>query len=183
MSSLVLGVLLSLGVEPAEKLHQVKRVYVDQLTGKAAAAQMRDLLIASLQSSKLFIVTEDEERADAFLRGAADEDVYTELHQIDESISGNVRTSRSRGGTTSKNREADAGGIGISDRESSRIQERKHDAMATVRLVSKNGDVLWSTTQESSGGKFRGASADVAARVVKQLAIDMEKSRRVVGEP
>ncbi|BDC48014.1 hypothetical protein F183_A03300 [Bryobacterales bacterium F-183] len=172
--------LVLLGVEPAEKLHHVKRVYVDQLTGKSAAMQMRDLLIASLQSSKLFIVTEDEERADAYLRGAAEEDIYTELHQTDEAISGNVRTSRSRGATSSRNREADAAGIGISERESSRIQERKHDAMATVRLVSKSGDVLWSTTQESSGGKFRGATADVAAKVVKQLAIDLEKSRRAL---
>ncbi|MBS1831424.1 MAG: hypothetical protein JST65_01855 [Acidobacteria bacterium] len=164
-------------VEPAEKLHQVKRVYVDQMTGRNVAMQMRDLIIASLQSSKLFIVTEDEARADAFLRGAAEEDIYNEFHQIDEGISGSVRASRGRGSTRT-GRDIDSGGLSVSDRESSRIQERKHDAMATVRLVSKNGDVLWSTTQESSGGKFRGATADVAAKVVRQLSIDVEKSRR-----
>ena len=45
----------------------VKRVYVDRLTGGETAAQMRDLLISSLQGSKLFIVTESEERADTCL--------------------------------------------------------------------------------------------------------------------
>ena len=37
-------------------------------------------------------------------------------------------------------------------------------AVAAVRLVNKDGDVIWSTTQESQGGKFRRASTDVADR-------------------
>ena len=32
---------------------------------------MRDLIITALQNSKLFVVTENQERADAFLREAA----------------------------------------------------------------------------------------------------------------
>ena len=50
--------------------------------------------------------------------------------------------------------------------------------LATVRLVNKDGDVIWSTTQESTGAKFRGASADVADRIAKQLGSDYEKLRR-----
>ena len=51
--------------------------------------------------------------------------------------------------------------------------------MAAVRLVSVDGDVIWSTTQESLGAKFKGASADVADKIVKQLIADIEKSRRL----
>jgi hypothetical protein len=48
-----------------------------------------------------------------------------------------------------------------------------------VRLVSSDGDVLWSTTQESKGAKYKGASADVAEKVVKQLLWDLEKLEKV----
>ena len=50
--------------------------------------------------------------------------------------------------------------------------------MATVRLVNKDGDVMWSTTQESNGAKFRGASADVADKVTRQLTADLERLRK-----
>ena len=56
------------------------------------------------------------------------------------------------------------------DSENSRIQERRHEATGSVRLVGKDGDIIWSTTQESNGGKFRSAMADVADKIMKQLA-------------
>jgi hypothetical protein len=37
--------------------------------------------------------------------------------------------------------------------------------------------VIWSTTQESSGAKFRGASADVADKITKQLEADYDRIR------
>ena len=67
---------------------------------------------------------------------------------------------------------------GVGENESTKIRERKHEAMATVRLVNKDGDVMWSTTQESNGAKFRGASADVADKITKQLTADVERLRR-----
>jgi hypothetical protein len=51
--------------------------------------------------------------------------------------------------------------------------------MATVRLVNKDGDVIWSTTQESLGGKFRGASADVADKITSKLRDDYERARKL----
>ena len=45
-----------------------------------------------------------------------------------------------------------------------------------MRLVSSDGDVIWSTTQESRGAKFKGASADVADKIVKQLLHDLDKA-------
>ena len=58
------------------------------------------------------------------------------------------------------------------------MKERKHEALATVRLVNKDGDVLWSTTQESNGAKFHGASADVAEKIAKQLMAEYERVQK-----
>jgi hypothetical protein len=38
--------------------------------------------------------------------------------------------------------------------------------------------VIWSTTQESNGAKFRGASADVADKITKQLVTDYDRLRK-----
>ena len=75
----------------------IRRVYVDRLTGGETAAQMRDMLVSSLEGSKLFVVTENQERADAFLRGAAEDLVFTDVHSTSEGINArtNLGTSRS----------------------------------------------------------------------------------------
>src|SRR5271168_3926590 len=62
----------------AARLAKVRRIYVDTLTGGDAALQIRDLLMTSLQNSKLFIITEDEDKADAVLKGSGDDDVFTD---------------------------------------------------------------------------------------------------------
>jgi hypothetical protein len=43
--------------------------------------------------------------------------------------------------------------------------------------VNRDGDVIWSTIQESQGAKFRSAAADVAERIGRQLAADYAKAR------
>jgi hypothetical protein len=67
----------------------------------------------------------------------------------------------------------------MGENESYRATERRHEAAAAVRLVDKDGDVIWSTTQESTGGKFRGASADVADKITQALKGDFERARRL----
>jgi hypothetical protein len=52
-----------------------------------------------------------------------------------------------------------------------------------VRLVSPDGDVVWSTTQESKGAKYKGATADVAEKVVKQLLRDLDKLSKPAAMP
>src|SRR4051812_6000274 len=83
------------------QLLTIRRVYVDRLTGGETAAQMRDILISSLQGAKLFIVTENQERADVILRGAAEDLIFTEAHSSSDSLNarmnlGSGRTSSSR---------------------------------------------------------------------------------------
>ena len=119
-------------------------------------------------------MTENEARADHYLRGAAEDLIF--LDQFDSSDSINARVFTSRGTSRSKSALNGAAEAGIGQNESTHIKERKHEAMASVRLVDKEGEVIWSTTQESLGAKFRSASADVAEKVVKQLLIDLEKS-------
>ena len=53
------------------QLITVRRVFVDRLTGGETAAQMREILISSMEATKLFVLTENQERADAILRGGA----------------------------------------------------------------------------------------------------------------
>jgi hypothetical protein len=92
--------------------------------------------------------------------------------------SGNSTGSRLNGaGSTIGSRSSRRMNIGVGENESTNIKERKHEALATVRLVNKDGDVIWSTTQESTGAKFRGASADVADKITKQLVADYERRR------
>ena len=65
----------------------------------------------------------------------------------------------------------------VGEDESQRTTERRHEAMAAVRLVNSEGDVIWSTVQESKGAKFRGASMDVAEKITKQLMVDLTVAR------
>jgi len=158
------------------QLRQVRRVYVDRLTGGETAAQMREILISSLEGARLFVVTENPERADATLRGAAEDLIFTDVHTSSDSIDAHATFGSGRATSTSR---GTYGGVGAGQSESEHSAERRHEAVASVRLVSKEGDVIWSTTQESLGAKFRGASADVADKIAARLKEDFEKARRM----
>lgn len=164
---------------PAANLADVKRIFVGPLLGGKGADEVRELIIASLSASKQFIITENEEKADAVLKGAGDDKAFTDTFDSQESINTHGNGGISTGGTgnSSVNRKGIYSGIGAGENESTHIKERKHEAYAAVRLVNRDGDVIWSTTQESNGGKFRGAGAEVAAKVAKQLALDLDRSR------
>jgi hypothetical protein len=193
MKCLFLMAMALVGASAAEEdllpqLLTVKRVYVDRLTGGETAAQMRDLIITSLQNSKLFVLTENAERADAFVRGAAEDLIYTDDFQSSDSIdirggtSGSTHDDSFRTGPSSQsagNGSSRSVTLGAGEHESSNVKERKHEALATVRLVNKDGDVIWSTTQESNGAKFRGASVDVAEKITHQLVTEYDKLKKL----
>ncbi len=175
---------VALESKPAEAaLADIRRVYVDQLGGGKTSDQFRDMLIAAMQTSGLFVLTENPDRADATLKGSGDDLIFTDEHTSADSIgihanAGGSSSSRAlnSGGTSSQTM-----GIGVTDSENSRIQERRHEATGSVRLVGKDGDVIWSTTQESGGGKFRSAMADVADKIMKQLAEETKKMRELAA--
>ena len=184
--------------EQSAQLLTVRRVYVDRLNGGETAAQMRDMIIGSLERSRLFVITENQDRADAILRGSAEDLIFTDRFSASQGVNarenvsssdsgyavGNTVEPNGRVGTTRLGtvRQSVSAGEGGGENESIHTQDRKHEAVASVRLVSKDGDVIWSTTQESLGGRFRGASADVADRVTRQLLADYERARRRAGD-
>jgi hypothetical protein len=165
--------------EGVESLLEVRRIYVGQLSGGAQATALRDLIIASLDATKLFVLTDKEERADAVLKGAADDKTFTDTFDTYSGVSGHDSLGKSASGASVAARASGiTGGNGISENDSHHSRERKHEAYASVRLCNKDGDVLWSTTQESLGGKFRGASADVAAKIAHQITLDYDRLQR-----
>ena len=182
MRNSLLTLLLFAGLASAQdqvspKLLEVRRIHVDKLSGGDTALQIRDMIIAKLLRTGLFALTEDPEKADAWLRGSAEDLIYTETHDTHDSVSarGSVNLG-SYSHRSSSGRVALSSSIGEND--SSRIAERKHEAVAALRLVNQEGDVVWSTVQESQGAKFHGASADVAEKVARQLVADYRRARQ-----
>ena len=100
-------------------------------------------------------MTENPERADAVLHGAAEDLIYTDQFASSDGVD-----LRSRGGCRfpfyPDFQRPRSLSVDVGDKESMDIHERKHEALATVRLVNKDGDVIWSTTQESDGRSFAG---------------------------
>jgi len=162
----------------AKDITAVHRIYVDVLTGGEAAAQFRDLLITSLQHTGLFVITENPDRADGVMKGGADDKAFTDKHHSSDNINLHANfgaSSRSSQARYTSEGESHNAGLGIGETESANSEERRHEAFAAVRVVNRDGDVIWSVTEESLGGKFLGARADVADRIARQLAADYRK--------
>ena len=168
------GCLFASGPAP---LSQVKRIYVAALTGHSGADTLRDLIIASLDATHQFVLTDDPDRADAILKGSAEEHAFEESFDTLDSVNERNGGGKGSGSALSGSRGLNLN-LGASETESHHIKERKHEAYAALRLCTKNGDVIWSTTQESPGAKFRGAGADVAAKVARQLIFDLNRARQ-----
>jgi len=160
----------------ADQLLCVKRIYVDKFDGDQTALQMRDMIIVALQQTHLFIITETESRADAFLRGASEDLVFTDQHSSSDGVNAHVNAGDSSAGYKAGSFSKSIGGS-LGENESSHSVERKHEASAAIRLVNKDGDVIWSSTQESQGGKFKGSMADVAEKIARKLSDDVTKAR------
>ena len=156
----------------------VKRIYVESLGGTPAAMMLRDMIVSSIASCGLFTVTETADRADAVLRGSASDQLFTDEHRSTDSITAGVRLSNSESFSVKNSRssESQSSGLNIGQNESMTSSERRHEASASVRLVNRDGDVIWSTTQESLGAKFKSSSADVAEKIYRKLMDDYRKA-------
>jgi len=175
----------SADAELAGKVLKVRRIYVESFGDDKNSQILQAMVINSLAASKRFIITENKEKADAVLKGTAIEKSSQEVHAIGEStavasaagaVSGSAnRSSASISGASV----AHAAGI-----EDSQLSTETIDrAAVAVRLIAADGDLIWATTQESRGAKFKGASADVADKVVKQLLHDIERFKRTASNP
>ena len=162
-------------VPAADELIHLKKVYVERFGGGDGAEQIRDMVIATLQRANAFALTENPERADAILRGSAGDVVYTESFQSSDGLT--ARIGGGLGGSSVNSSSRSIPGVSVGDHESVHKQERKHEASGSVRLVNRDGDVIWSTIQESQGAKFKSAAADVADRIGRQLMADLARVR------
>lgn len=162
-------------------LLKVKRIYVDSFGEDIISRELQSMIVSSLVATKRFKITENRDKADAILKGVALEKSSQDLHAYGEttSVGGASGGSHSEisgaGGSMSG---SSSGGfaaqhMGIGD--SSVHTETINEARIAVRLVNTDGDVIWTSTQESKGAKYKGASADVADKCVKQLLRDLGK--------
>jgi|SRR5581483_2100658 len=182
--------LKSNSTEPGTRLLHVRRIYVDTFGDDAISKQVQGMVINSLSESKRFIITENKAKADATLKGIGLEKTSQEFHSLSEgtgvasaagahqgSVSGTfINGTGSVSGSSSGGFAAHAARID----DSVASTETINDARIAVRLVDVDGDVIWSSTQESKGAKYKGASADVADKITKQLLRDIEKLEKVV---
>ena len=154
-----------ISAEMAQVLLSAKRIYVESFGDDIVSKTLQAMVVDAIGNSKRFIVTENKEKADLILKGSTLEKTSQELHALGSGTSVGAASASSSGAVARK--------MGISDSQAS--VETVNDARASVRLVSGNGDVVWSTTQESKGAKYKGAAADVADKIVKQLLHDLAK--------
>ena len=180
--SVATGASSPINSELAGKLVKVKRVYVDSFGDDAISKQLQAMVITALASSNRFILTENKDKADAILKGTGLEKTSQEFHAIGDSTTvaaaGGGEHSEISGSNGSVSGSSGGGffgkKMGTSDSQAS--TETVNDARLAVRLVYTDGDVLWTTTKESKGAKYKGASADVADQIVKQLLSDLDKA-------
>lgn len=173
-------------LDKSKALSKVRRIYVESFGTSEAAQQLEAMVIDRLTASKRLTVTEDKTKADAILKGFGGEKSSQEVHAYGSSTSvataagghsGSI--SGSSFGSSAHISGQESGGFaarasGIED--SSVNTETIDSAKASVRLVNADGDVIWTSTQESKGAKYKGAGADVAEKIIKQLVRDMEKA-------
>ncbi|MFN0168655.1 MAG: hypothetical protein ACKV22_19700 [Bryobacteraceae bacterium] len=162
-------------VSSHEGLRGIKRICVDRLVGEdSMVAPAREIAIAALFAAKRFTVTEKCEKADAVLKGAVLERGERRTRAEGESANFGVA-----GGGASANRNSGSAGFGAvvgGSEESLYSSETRSRASVALRLVDQDGDVLWAYTQDSTGGKTKGAIADAVERTVRQLLRAMDRS-------
>lgn len=164
-----------------DRLLKAKRIYVESFGEDPVNKTLQSMLIDAIASTRRFIVTENKEKADLLLKGGALEKTSQELHSIGSATTvagAEGHQSGSLTGTRGMVTGSSTGGfvarsLGIEDSQAS--TETINEAKIAVRLVSPDGDVVWSTTQESKGAKYKGAIADAADKAVKQLSRDIER--------
>src|SRR5579859_3434939 len=168
--------------ELAQKLVRTKRIFVESFGDDPLSKQLHAMVVDSLNQTHRFIVTENKDKADAILKGNAVEKTTQEAHAIGEGTSvggaGGSSSSSIKGtsaGDIQGSSSSAFGALETATADSQATTITVNDARIAVRLVASDGDVIWSTTQESKGAKYKGASADAADKVVKRLMSDLER--------
>lgn len=121
--------------ETLPQLLEIRRVFVERLSGGETAVQMRDMIISSLQRARLFVVTENPERADAVLKGSAEDLVFTDSYQSSDRIDARATVNNPLSSSSSSSSRRNYASVGVGDSESANIHQRKHEAVADRKSV------------------------------------------------
>jgi hypothetical protein len=173
--------------EPAAnpRLLQVKRVCVQNFGDDALGVQAREMVIARLFESKRFSLTENCEKAEFVLKGAVTERNDRAFREESEGVGFGVSAGASDSSGAGVNRtgtSASASARGDT-RETLASSETKQHAAVTMRLVDKDGEILWAASLESTGGKTKGAIGDAAERAVRKFLRDLERAEKQSTSP
>ena len=149
------------GAPPTEqavdpRILQVKRLCIQKFGEDALGVQVQEMVIAKLFESKRFSLTENCELAQFALKGSITERSKQAFGSESESVSF---------------------GQGAAHENLSSSQT-KEQAVVTLRLVDREGDIVWAISQESTGGKTKGAIGDAAERAVRRLLRDIERAEK-----
>ncbi len=174
-------------------LTRVRRIYVESFGDDPISKEMQSMIVSALVGSKRFLVTENRERADAVLKGVALEKSSQEVHAFGESTAVGGAAGGHHGeingsvvnGTGAISGSSDGGFVAhhAAINDSSLNTETIDHARVAIRLVNPDGDVIWTTTQESKGAKYKGASADAADMCIKRLLRDVAKIEQEPAAP
>lgn len=177
-----------------KRLVEVKRIYVESFGEDPISKEMQSMVVTSLTGTNIFSVTENKAKADAILKGTTVEKTSQEAHSYSDATSVGTAHSSVQGSSSGSLNGYVVNGTGavhgsssgsisghshsteLADATSTSSVTTVNDARASVRLVNSDDDVIWTTTQESKGAKYKGASADVADKIVKQLLWDVAKA-------
>ena len=156
------------------RILQVKRVCIEKLGEDVLGKQVQEIVIAKLFEAKRFSLTENCERADFTLKGSVTQRSDHAFRSESEGVSaGNAEV----GAAASSGSAVVVGaGASVSGHESLSSSETKEHAVVTLRLTNREGDILWAISQESTGGKTKGAIGDAAERAVRRLLRDIERA-------
>jgi len=168
--------------EPAAspRLAEIKYICVERFGNDPLGVQAQEMVIARLFEAKRFRLTENCEKADFILKGSiterSDRTTRSESEGLGFTASGSARVTTGSG----QNRESTAASSAArgNDYESLSSSEVKVQAAVTLRVVDREGEILWAASLESTGGKTKGAIGDAAERAVKRLLRDIERAEK-----
>ncbi len=170
-----------LSTEPAveTKLQQITKICVGEFGNDVLGIQMKEIIIAKLFEAKRFKLKEDCKAAKAeevTVKGSVTERTEHTFRSESEGISAGKQAVGV--GASSSTVVAVGEGGSLSAHENLSSSQTKEHAVVTLRLVDKEGEILWAISQESTGGKTKGAIGDAAERAVRRLLRDIERAEK-----
>jgi hypothetical protein len=170
-----------------DKLCAVKKISVDSFGDDALAKALYGMIINDLAATKKFTITEWPGDADAILRGGAVATTPTESKTSSgqSTGSGGGQAPGGGGGRGETGGQAPSGGGGQGAPGGAGAAQKPGgtsvivstdnvtDATLAMRIVSKDGTIIWAATKESKGANGKGPIEDVADAIVAQLMTDL----------